>query len=295
MFNSSLLTGFLCYPTLAVHRNSSQLSTLILVVSGINIALSITATLGNALILVALRRESSLYPPSKLFLRCLAFSDLCVGLIVQPVAVVSLLSAVYHRWDLCRVGEFLWYPLGILMAEFSLATLTAISVDRLLALVLGMRYRQVVTIRRARLLIALFLLMPIVNCALQYIDFFAFLSFGVVILLSWLITSIYCYVRIYLVLRNHIQAQVTQEQQKGISQLNLLRYKKTVSTVLWVFATMIICYAPFGLILIANTTLSELNGSLVALTFFCNNANLFKFIAESHAVLLEDQRGETCS
>ena len=43
--------------------------------------LSVTAFLGNTLILIALRKESSLHPPSKLLLRSLATTDLCVGLI----------------------------------------------------------------------------------------------------------------------------------------------------------------------------------------------------------------------
>ena len=49
--------------------------------SVINILLSITATLGNSLILAALRKESSLHPPSKLLYRCLTTTDLLVGLV----------------------------------------------------------------------------------------------------------------------------------------------------------------------------------------------------------------------
>ena len=49
------------------------------------ILLSITAFAGNSLILVALYKESSLHPPSKLLYRCLATTDLLVGLIVQPL------------------------------------------------------------------------------------------------------------------------------------------------------------------------------------------------------------------
>ena len=105
MSNYSLQAGFLCNQTFPAHRNSTQLSTVLLVISGINVALSITATLRNALILVALHKESSLNPPSNLFLRCLAFSDLCVGLVAQPVGVGSLMAAFYHRWNFCQVAE----------------------------------------------------------------------------------------------------------------------------------------------------------------------------------------------
>ena len=49
--------------------------------SVLNSFLSVSAFLGNALILIALHKESSLNAPSKLLLRCLAATDLCVGLI----------------------------------------------------------------------------------------------------------------------------------------------------------------------------------------------------------------------
>ena len=55
---------------------------------------SITTFLGNALILVApLHKESSLYPPSKLLLCSFAITDVCVGLIVEPL-YVTLLATV---------------------------------------------------------------------------------------------------------------------------------------------------------------------------------------------------------
>ena len=53
--------------------------------SAVNILLSSTAILGNSLILAALHKESSLHPPSKLLYRCLATTDLLVGLVTQPL------------------------------------------------------------------------------------------------------------------------------------------------------------------------------------------------------------------
>ena len=265
--NYSLQAGFLCNANWAIHRNSSQLSTIFLVISGINVALSITATLGNALILVALHKKSTLNPPSKLFLRCLAISDLCVGLVVQPVVVVSLLAAVNHRWRLCRVSEILWYSLGMMLTSFSLATLIAISVDRLFALLLGIRYRQVVTMKRARSLVPIFLFISITGCVLQHTHLVTFLAYNTLVWFLWLVTSIYCYARIYLVLRNHIQAQVIpQGQPSQTSPLNLSRYKKTVSTSLWLFVAMMFCYLPLGGVLIVGTLL-ELSGFLVVTNF----------------------------
>ena len=62
--------------------------------SALNIFLSVTAFLGNTLILAALHKETSLHPPSKLLYRNLAITDLCVGIIVEPLAVTYLTSVV---------------------------------------------------------------------------------------------------------------------------------------------------------------------------------------------------------
>ena len=69
--------------------------------SAVNILLSITALLGNSLILVALRKVSSLHPTSKLLYRCLATTDLLVGLVSQPLYATYWMSVVYEHWNLC--------------------------------------------------------------------------------------------------------------------------------------------------------------------------------------------------
>lgn len=123
--------------------------------------------------------------------------------------------------------------------------------------------------KRARLFLALVLLFSIGNCFTQYANYFAFLVYSVLMWIFLLITSIYCYARIFFVLRNHTQAQVIpQSQPNGISQLNFSRYRKTVSTALWVFATLVICYLPFVLVLITRAILSEIAGSLVIIFLF---------------------------
>ena len=115
----------------------------------LNSFLSVTACFGNALVLVALRKESSLHPPSKVLLRNLATTELCVGVISQPLYAAVLLTAVNEHGNVCRYVEVVVAITRYILCAVSLLTLTAISVDRLLALLLGLRYRQVVTLRRA--------------------------------------------------------------------------------------------------------------------------------------------------
>ena len=72
------------------------LSNIGILLSVLNILVSITAFLGNALILAALHKVSSIYPPTKLLFQCLAVSDLCVGLIRGPLFVAGFLFALFN-------------------------------------------------------------------------------------------------------------------------------------------------------------------------------------------------------
>ena len=118
------------------------------ITSAVNIFLSVSTFLGNSLILVALRKESSIHPPSKLLYRCLATTDLFVGLVTQPITVTYWMSLVHKDWSLCRYAQVTSFITGHMFSSVSFLTLSAISVDRLLALSLGLRYKQVVTLKR---------------------------------------------------------------------------------------------------------------------------------------------------
>ena len=74
-----------------------------------------------------------------------------------------------------------------------------------------------------------------------------------------LITSIFSYTKIFLNLRHHqnqVQGRVQQPNQTN--QLNIARYKKAVSTAIWLQLTLVACYLPYGVVLslIANSGLS---------------------------------------
>ena len=91
---------FLCSPSLIVGSQQKSISS-----SAVNIFLSITAFFGNFLILAALNKETSLHPPSKLLYRCLATTDLLVGLVSQPLTATYWMSLVYEHWSLCRYAR----------------------------------------------------------------------------------------------------------------------------------------------------------------------------------------------
>ena len=219
--------------------------------SALNIFLSITAFLGNTLILVALHKETSLHPPSKLLYRNLAITDLCVGIIAEPLAVTYLTSVVNERWDICYHANWAKDFSGYTLCSVSLLTLTAISVDRLLALLLGLRYRQVVTLRRTCITAIGFWILPMVASSTLFWNspIRSWCQYMGTVLC--LVTTIFAYTKIFFSLRHnqiHVQNHVAQGQPSQAITLNIARYRKAVYSTLWVQGTLVACYLPFGIV-----------------------------------------------
>ena len=224
----------------------------------LNIFLSIFATLGNVLILIALRNVSSIHPPTKLLFRCLAITDLSVGLLCQPLYVYVWYITI--SLDIGnRIVELAYVYLFIIfvLVAVSILTSAAISVDRLLALLLGLRYRHVVTLCRVRVVIAFVWFITVSNaslyCGALFLSqdklFFASWWMFLALIMVSIIISTFSYTKIFLTLR-HQQAQVQNhvqpEQSSRVrSVLNIARYKKTVYSVAWIQFAMLACYGPY--------------------------------------------------
>ena len=217
--------------------------------SALNIFLSVTAFLGNTLILVALHKETSLHLPSKLLYRNLAITDLCVGIITELLKVAYWMSVVTGRWNICYYAHLPVAISGTGLCAVSLQTLTAISVDRLLALLLGLRYRQVVTFRRTCITVTGFWILSIVSASAFFLNP-RIPSWWLCIFSAFcLVTTIFAYAKIFVTLRHnqiHVQNHVAQGQPSQAIPLNIARYRKAVYSALWVQGTLVFCYLPHG-------------------------------------------------
>ena len=219
-------------------------------ISTINLPLSIFAIIGNLLIIITLRKVSCLHPPSKLLLSCLACTDLGVGLITHPLFCISLMAPEHSR--VCFFSPLLFLITASIFCGISSSTMAAISVDRLLALSLGLRYKQVVTMRRVKALVGTHWVLCIIIMPVLFHSYRIFLGIGSAIFLSGIMISSFCYTKIYRTLRlsqAQVQSQGHQGQQnEEATPLNKARYKKTVSTALWVQMASLVCYLPFVLV-----------------------------------------------
>lgn len=253
-------------------------------VTAVNIILAITACLENALILVALQRRNSLHPSSKLMFQCLEVTDLCVGVIAQPLFVIQFASASHNQFQLCFTILSINDVVGSCLSGVSLLTLAAISVDRLLALSLEIKYKKTITLKRTRLvMISIWILNISVNSLRRFWRYILISRVTSAVVYSSLVISAFCYLKIYSKLRHHkrnmrdsdLQGRQTNEE-FFYRPLNIERYRTTVSIALWVRVTMVACYLPYGIVVAMERHSPSLNIAVrlaISLVFLNSSLN----------------------
>ena len=133
----------------------------------INAFLSFTAIVLNVITIQALRKTASLSKTLKTLLLSLAVSDLGVGLLAQPLYIATLvieidLSMLFGCSVQCTSRIF--RLLGYVFLPASFFGIFALSVDRLLAIHLHLRYQEVVTYKR---IVALVITIWVLSSALS--------------------------------------------------------------------------------------------------------------------------------
>lgn len=241
MFNRSNFTGNdLANEYSSTVRYFSCSETIVFINCALNVPLMIISILGNSIVLWVMLNTPSLRSPSMFFLTSLAVSDLLVGLVIQPLYIVSGLV----RNDLL---DTTWFILSFATCGISLFSITAISVDRFLAVHYHLRYPSVVTSFRAKSTLAImwftiFLLSGVYFWSKH--GYFLLIAIGVCLCLT---ISIYSYIRIYRIVR-HQQVQIHCQQQAVSSQLNnvssMLLLKRSALNSFLFFIVMIIFYFP---------------------------------------------------
>ena len=249
---------------LAEHQNHFLLSLCVL-----NFIFCIVAILGNLLVIRALLKASMPATLKAMFLS-LAFSDLSVGLLVQPMhgtIIAVILYKTSERNDdldfLCPVFVTVYLMAAYFFAVASFCSIVTIAVDRLLAVSLHLRYREFVTMKRV--LIVLFMLWSTSGLmALVYILLPNYNDIVAVVLevLGLLVTSV-AYFQIFKVARYHqnqiqAQCQITTDLEK----MRVGRVERSAYNAFYVYAVFVICYLPnifCGILLVT----SEFSMSLI--------------------------------
>ena len=227
----------------------------------LNFVFSIITITGNALIIAALRRipSTQVHTVLKAFLFNLALADLSVGLFVQPLYISSVLTATFGYQNASRILGAVFYLANWCLLSLSISFLTAIAVDRFLALYLRVRYRYVVTLKKV---VAALVALWIYTCVGTLLIIFNNIVYNIVANFSLavcLALTTFCYLKIYLTLRRHNNCVQLPLQAANIScqkeltsrtNFNFVRYKRSVWNMLYVNGAFILCSLPLFCILV---------------------------------------------
>ena len=218
--------------------------TLVIVNCILNVPLILICIVGNALVLIAASKSRRIRSSSMEILSSLAFSDLLVGIIAQPLFLAHQFT---KESFLNSLMVLIVYPI----CGVSLWTLTAISVDRFLALHFHMRYATLVTTTLVKISIAFIWLYNFVSSALYYLVPFIYFFIMTLTTVICILTFFLAYLGIYFIVRHHqlqIHAQQETVESKDVAGnvhgISMARLKKSAMNTFVFFIFFVICYLP---------------------------------------------------
>ncbi|EDO36322.1 predicted protein [Nematostella vectensis] len=229
------------------HVKSPAHTLCVLVTSILNGVLALPAVLLNSIVIAAILKTRHLRTPSNFLLFNMAITDCVIGLLLQPLYIVA---RVLEQKDLknvyCHIGILANYLTNTLPLALML-TLTAMSIDRFLAIKLMLRYRSSVTSSRVlSLLIALWSVVLLWGLSPIGVYRETFIAFLAVVFSLCLFVTFTAYWRAFRGLRVH-QARVTPinpDTNEAAVCINVRKYHRSFTTMFCVFLLQLIFYIP---------------------------------------------------
>ena len=254
--------------------------TFIILNIGINSIMAIAATLGNGMIIIAILRSQNLRTPSYLLITSLAFTDLLVGLVFQPLQSVSYILLMQNNiQSLCTVTSPYLFSFAFL-TMISLLMMTCISVDRYSALTLRHRYPTIVTKKRVFIVIFALWIFAVILASLTMVDS----QYKIVFIIyccvasALLITTCVFYIKSFRALHHYTVQIQAQQPNPSAGSFDVVRYKKTLTTMFVVLVCLLSCYAPLICALIARILFGFQKEVVfffsLSLTFLCVNSSI---------------------
>ena len=222
-----------------------------LVFSGLHLAFSLVAIVGNLLVIHALRKASTIPANLKKLFLSLSFADLAVGLFPQLMLGIiiammwKMATSKNYNFDffcpsILNIGYFAFF----LLASASLLNVTAIAVDRLLAVSLHLRYQELVTSKLVIIALVSVWLTSSVS-ALIFISLSSNNNMVVTIIeFVGLFLITVAYIRIYKVVRYHQNQIQSQLELANAKARELFREKKSALNSLIVYVVFLACFLP---------------------------------------------------
>ena len=217
-----------------------------------NIVSSLVTIVGNLLVIPALWKSSSLTLSMRVLFLNLAVSDLAVGLLAQPMFVIItclMLNTAQnsgHNFDfLCPITMTLFWFLLVLFASSSFLSVTAIALDRFLAVSLHLRYSELITPRGLIITVILLWITSVISATIfillpKYNDLVA-----VSLEASGLLLTTVAYFQIFRIARRHRnQIQSHLQTHSNNQATNMARLRRSNFNTFYVFIVFVFCWVP---------------------------------------------------
>lgn len=208
----------------------------------------LAATIGNAVVLWLIAKTQSLRTISNLFLTSLAAADFLVGLVIAPTWIfIRCLGydADTYLQTHGKVNDYLWIHTTV-ATTFNLC---CVSLDRYIAIIHSLRYREILTKRRCYELIATVWLMSLILPCSRFVvaegSVALWLSFAIITVLIPMIVIVSCSIRIL--------RAAAEQSRKIITDNSLLnqdavkrgkKNSKAAKTVSIVVGLFVVCWSP---------------------------------------------------
>ena len=209
---------------------------------------SYTAITMNGVTIYAIRKTSSLPRALKTLLLSLAVSDLGVGLLCQPFYVALMIDGLQGNTRNCTTYTAFTIFVTLFSVTSFLGTVTALIVDRFLAIHLHLRYQELVTHQRVVAAVIsiwvlgvscslLLLLIPqtVTSTILGVVGIFCFITS------AFLNYKIYSTVKSY---ANQIQPLPVQQDPQDDEIANIARLRKSAVGTFYIYLVFLLCYLP---------------------------------------------------
>ena len=216
----------------------------------LNIASGIIAVFSNFLILVAFYQTPSLRSISNFFVVSLAVSDFLVGLTVNPVYTCLFLTGLsfdYSRVWPARLAENWFWIQTVITSTFNL---TAISLDRYIAITRTFQYSQIVTAGRCILGVVFIWTFSILFASIRFLinDLSSLQILWIVTVIFTVLLPLcvicYCYYHIFRVARLQ-QRQIAMLSSVNAAYANtVLKNRKAAWTIGIIISLFILMWTP---------------------------------------------------
>jgi hypothetical protein len=244
-----------------IQHSNHDVDNFVLVAIILNILVAFLSICGNLVVVYTVLRTPSLRTPANILILGLAISDLFIGVFMLPSFCLVKLFDFRRKFHSYCAAAKIYDTSASILATTSFLTLTAITVDRFLAVRLHLRYQELVTSKRYGVTLACIWVLSVGICLCKVIIkdrlIYSILRiFGTVLFIISLLLNGYLIFKISQVIHRH-SVQIQAQQQSVQQSIDMPRYKKSVNTMCYVIGAFVVCYIPYAGGRIVYVTLAQ--------------------------------------